>query len=313
MNSQKETHISVMPEECIEGLQINPNGTYIDMTLGMGGHTERIAKKLKNGKVYAIDRDLDAIAFAKKRLAPYKDKVTLIHSNFSQLASIAEEQGIQGIDGILFDLGTSSYQLDTAERGFSYMQDAPLDMRMNREEALTAASIVNTWDDAALRDILYTYGEERYAPLIVKAILKARAVKPLETTAELVALIENALPQKALHDKGHPAKRVFQALRIAVNDELSILPDTFKTAIDLLKPGGRFVLLAFHSIEDRLCKLALKEASEGCTCPKSFPVCVCGKLPKVRILTKKPLSATEEELQENSRSKSAKLRIAEKL
>ena len=300
-----------MLNECIENLNIKPDGVYLDGTLGMGGHSYQIASRLGSGRLICIDRDETAIERAGRRLAPFKDKVTLVHGNFSDAAAILDSLGIDGADGMLFDLGVSSPQLDESERGFSYMNDAPLDMRMDREQSLTAYEIVNNWPREELKSILYEYGEERYAPAIAKKICAYRAEKPIETTLELADLIRSAMPAAALREKQHPAKRSFQAIRIAVNDELGELPPMLRAAEKNLKPGGRLAVITFHSLEDRIVKNAMAEAAKGCTCPPSFPVCVCGRKPKIRILTKKPIIATREEVEENPRSRSAKLRVAE--
>lgn len=306
-------HISVLLQECLDGLSIRPDGIYVDGTLGGAGHAGQIVRKLTTGRLIGIDRDTTALQAAGERLAPYKERVTLVHSNFCQMAKVLEELKIPGVDGILLDLGVSSPQLDDADRGFSYMVDAPLDMRMNRQDSLSAATVVNTWSQEELRRILYTYGEERYAPQIASAICRYRAEKKIETTLELVDIIRAAMPPAALREKQHPAKRSFQAIRIAVNDELGAVEKAMEAAIPLLNPGGRLVVITFHSLEDRIVKNAMAEAAKGCTCPPQFPVCVCGNKPKVKLLTKKPIVSTEEELQVNPRARSAKLRICEKL
>lgn len=306
-------HISVLLQECLDGLSIRPDGIYVDGTLGGAGHAGQIVRKLTTGRLIGIDRDTTALQAAGERLAPYKERVTLVHSNFCQMAKVLEELKIPGVDGILLDLGVSSPQLDDADRGFSYMVDAPLDMRMNRQDSLSAATVVNTWSQEELRRILYTYGEERYAPQIASAICRYRAEKKIETTLELVDIIRAAMPPAALREKQHPAKRSFQAIRIAVNDELGAVEKAMEAAIPLLNPGGRLVVITFHSLEDRIVKNAMAEAVKGCTCPPQFPVCVCGNKPKVKLLTKKPIVSTEEELQVNPRARSAKLRICEKL
>ena len=306
-------HVSVLLEECIEGLAIKPDGIYVDGTLGGAGHSSRIAAELTTGRHIGIDRDPVALKAASQRLEPWKDRVTLVHSNFCEIASVLEELNIEGVDGILLDLGVSSPQLDDGERGFSYMVDAPLDMRMNGEDALTARTVVNTWSQEELRRILYTYGEERYAPQIAAAICRRRETAPIETTLELVDIIRSAMPPAALREKQHPAKRSFQAIRIAVNDELGSVEKVMEDAIPLLNPGGRLAVITFHSLEDRIVKTAMTAASKGCTCPPSFPVCVCGNKPKVKVLTKKPIISGEEELEENPRARSAKLRVAERV
>jgi len=254
-----------------------------------------------------------ALEAAKERLAPWMDRVTLVHDNFANLASILDRLGLEKIDGMLFDLGVSSPQLDDGSRGFSYMADAPLDMRMNREEGLTAWTVVNEWPREELRRILFDYGEERYAPLIAAAIERKRAEKPIETTLELVDIIRGAMPPQALREKQHPAKRSFQAIRIAVNDELGSVDRMLADAADRLNPGGRLAVITFHSLEDRIVKSAMNAAAKGCTCPPDFPVCVCGKKPKVKVLTRKPIVSGKEELEENPRARSAKLRVAERV
>ena len=306
-------HVSVLLEECIQGLSIKPEGIYVDGTLGGAGHSSRIAAKLTTGRLIGIDRDPVALRVAKERLAPYEKNVTLVHSNFCEIAQVLKDLNIPGVDGILLDLGVSSPQLDDGERGFSYMVDAPLDMRMNSEDSLNAEIVVNTWPQEELRRILYTYGEERYAPQIAGAICRRREEKPIKTTLELVDIIRSAMPAAALREKQHPAKRSFQAIRIAVNDELGSVEKVMEDAIPLLNPGGRLAVITFHSLEDRIVKTAMAAASKGCTCPPSFPVCVCGKKPQVKLISRKPIVASEMELEENPRSRSAKLRVCEKL
>ena len=306
-------HISVLLDECIEGLNIDPNGIYVDGTLGGAGHSTQIAKRLATGRLIGIDRDPIALKVAGERLAPYKDNVTLVHSNFCEMAQVLKDLDIPGVDGILLDLGVSSPQLDDGSRGFSYMADAPLDMRMNSQDALSAETVVNTWPQEELKRILYTYGEERYAPQIAAAICRRREEAPIKTTLELVDIIRSAMPAAALREKQHPAKRSFQAIRIAVNDELGSVERLLEDAIDLLNPGGRLAIITFHSLEDRIVKTAMTAASKGCTCPPSFPVCVCGKKPKVKIISRKPIVASDEELERNPRARSAKLRVCEKL
>ncbi|HBJ18037.1 MAG TPA: 16S rRNA (cytosine(1402)-N(4))-methyltransferase [Clostridiales bacterium] len=306
-------HVSVLLEECIEGLAIKPDGIYVDGTLGGAGHSSRIAAKLTTGRLIGIDRDNVALEAAAERLKPYEDRVTLVHANFCDMDQALQELGIDKVDGILLDLGVSSPQLDDAQRGFSYMTDAPLDMRMNGEDVRDARQIVNTWSYEELRRILYDYGEERFAPRIAAAICRRREQAPIETTLELVDVIKSAMPASALREKQHPAKRSFQAIRIAVNDELGAVETVMKKAVPLLNPGGRLAVITFHSLEDRIVKNAMAEAAKGCTCPPSFPVCVCGKKPQVRIVTRKPIVSGEEELERNPRARSAKLRICEKL
>ena len=306
-------HVSVLLQECLDGLNIKPDGIYVDGTLGGAGHSSQIAKRLTTGRLIGIDRDTVALHAAGERLASYKDNVTLGHSNFCEMAQVLKDLEIPGVDGILLDLGVSSPQLDDGERGFSYMADAPLDMRMNREDPLTAHVVVNTWPQEELKRILYTYGEERYAPQIASAICRRREEKTIDTTLELVDVIRSAMPAAALREKQHPAKRSFQAIRIAVNDELGSVERVLRDAVDLLNPGGRLAIITFHSLEDRIVKTAMAEAAKGCTCPSHFPVCVCGKKPKVKLISRKPIVASQEELDVNPRSRSAKLRVCEKL
>ena len=306
-------HVSVLLQECIDGLDIKPDGIYVDGTLGGAGHSSQIAARLTTGRLIGIDRDPVALAAAGKRLEPYADRVTLVHSNFCEMAQVLSNLGIHGVDGILMDLGVSSPQLDDGDRGFSYMVDAPLDMRMNNEDALSAEVVVNTWPQEELKRILYTYGEERYAPQIAAAICRRREEHPIQTTLELVDIIRSAMPPAALREKQHPAKRSFQAIRIAVNDELGSVEKAMEVAIPLLNPGGRLAIITFHSLEDRIVKTAMNDAAKGCTCPPQFPVCVCGKKPKVKIISRKPIVASDEELEANPRARSAKLRVCQKL
>ena len=306
-------HVSVLLDECIQALNIKPDGIYVDGTLGGAGHSSQIAARLTTGRLIGIDRDPKALKAAGERLAPYADRVTLVHSNFSQLDKVLENLGIEGVDGILLDLGVSSPQLDEAERGFSYMADAPLDMRMNSEDSLTAHEVVNTWPKEELRRILYEYGEERYAPQIAAAIDRRRAEKPIETTLELVDVIRSAMPPAALREKQHPAKRSFQAIRIAVNDELGAVGRVLEVAVPKLNKKGRLAIITFHSLEDRLVKNGMASNAKGCTCPPNFPVCVCGNKPKVKLISKKPIVSGSEELERNPRARSAKLRVCEKL
>lgn len=306
-------HVSVLLEECIDALNIKPDGVYVDGTLGGAGHSSRIAARLTTGRLIGIDRDPVALRAAEERLKPYADRVCLVHSNFCEMDGVLKDLGIDGVDGILMDLGVSSPQLDDGQRGFSYMTDAPLDMRMNAEDALDARQIVNGWSYEELKRILYDYGEERYAPRIAAAICKRREEKEIETTLELVDIIRGAMPAAALREKQHPAKRSFQAIRIAVNDELGSVERVMKRAVPCLNPGGRLAVITFHSLEDRIVKNAMAEAAKGCTCPREFPVCVCGKKPQVKIITRKPIVSTEEELARNPRARSAKLRVCEKL
>ena len=306
-------HVSVLLEECIQGLAIKPDGIYVDGTLGGAGHSSQIAARLTTGRLIGIDRDAVALAAAGDRLAPFGDRVTLVHSNFCELDDVLEQLNIPGVDGILLDLGVSSPQLDDGSRGFSYMADAPLDMRMDHSDTLSADTVVNTWSYEELKRILYEYGEERYAPQIASAICRKRESAPIQTTLELVDVIRLAMPSSALREKQHPAKRSFQAIRIAVNDELNSVAKVMEAAIPRLNPGGRLAVITFHSLEDRIVKSAMASAAKGCTCPPSFPVCVCGKKPKVKIITRKPIVSGEEELERNPRARSAKLRICEKL
>ena len=306
-------HVSVLLDECIDGLNIKPEGVYVDGTLGGAGHSFQIAARLSTGRLIGIDRDPVALAAAAKRLEPYKDRVTLVHSNFCEIASVLKDLGIEAVDGILLDLGVSSPQLDDGARGFSYMADAPLDMRMNNEDPLTAADVVNTWPYEELKRILYDYGEERYAPKIAAAICSRREQQPIRTTLELVDIIRGAMPASALREKQHPAKRSFQAIRIAVNDELGSVEKVMRDAPDCLNPGGRLAIITFHSLEDRIVKNGMADAAKGCTCPPNFPVCVCGKKPKVKLVSRKPIVSGEEELERNPRARSAKLRVCERI
>jgi len=306
-------HISVLLEECLDGLNIKPDGIYVDGTLGGAGHSSEIAKRLTTGRLIGIDRDPIALKAAGERLAPYQDRVTLVHSNFCEIDNVLNELSISAVDGILLDLGVSSPQLDDSSRGFSYMADAPLDMRMNNHDVLTAEQIVNTWSYEELRRILFDYGEERYAPQIAAAICRRREQAPIKTTLELVDVIRSAMPAQALREKQHPAKRSFQAIRIAVNDELGAVRKVMDVAVSKLNPGGRLAVITFHSLEDRIVKNAMAEAAKGCTCPPNFPVCVCGKKPQVKLVNRKPIVASDDELDVNPRSRSAKLRVCEKL
>ena len=307
------THRSVLLDECIEGLNIRPDGIYLDGTLGRAGHSREIVKRLTTGRLICVDRDDAALEAAKTRLADWMDRVTLVHSNFDKVSDILDDLGLKGIDGMLFDLGVSSPQLDDGSRGFSYMADAPLDMRMDRSEGLTAADVVNGYDQNELRRILLQYGEERYAPLIAAAIVRRRSEKPIETTLELVDVIKSAMPGKALREKQHPAKRSFQAIRIAVNDELASVERMIRGAVPKLNKGGRLAVITFHSLEDRIVKTGMAEFAKGCTCPPDFPVCVCGKTPDIKLVSRKPILPTDQEVEENPRARSAKLRVAEKL
>ena len=306
-------HVYVLLDACIDALAIRPDGVYVDGTLGGGGHSREIAGRLTTGHLIGIDRDETALAAAGERLAPFMDRVTLVHSNFCEMDSVIRSLGYGGVDGVLLDLGVSSPQLDESSRGFSYMADAPLDMRMDRGDTLTAYQVVNEWSYEELKRILFDYGEERYAPLIAGAICRRREQKPIATTLELVDIIRGSVPPAALREKQHPAKRSFQAIRIAVNDELGAVSKAMEAAIPMLNPGGHLAVITFHSLEDRIVKSAMAEAARGCTCPPSFPVCVCGKKPKVKLLSRKPVLPGPEELEENPRARSAKLRVCEKL
>ena len=307
------THRPVLLQECVEALNIRPGGVYLDGTLGRAGHSEQIARRLTTGRLICVDRDQAALDAARERLAPWMDQTTLVHSNFDQVDAILDKLSLSGVDGMLFDLGVSSPQLDDGSRGFSYMTDAPLDMRMDREEGLTAADIVNHWPQEELRRIISQYGEERFAPQIAGAIVRRRGDKPIATTLELVEIIKSAMPAKALREKQHPAKRTFQAIRIAVNDELSSVERMLQRAVPRLNRGGRLAVITFHSLEDRVVKTGLAGFARGCTCPPEFPVCVCGKTPDIRLVNKKPILPSQREVEENPRARSAKLRAAEKL
>ena len=307
------SHRSVLLQESIDALAIRPDGIYLDGTLGGAGHSLEIARRLTTGLLSGIDQDTVALEAASQRLAPYRDRVKLVHANFRSLDAVLHDAGITGVDGMLFDLGVSSPQLDDSSRGFSYMADAPLDMRMDRDGSLSAYEIVNQTPEDELKRILWRYGEERYAPQIAAAIARRRAERPIETTLELAELVRSAMPAQARREKQHPAKRTFQAIRIAVNDELGAVEDMLGKAVDLLNPGGRLAVITFHSLEDRIVKTAMAEAARGCTCPPEFPVCICGKKPRVRLVTRKPIVPGAAELEENPRARSAKLRVAEKL
>ncbi len=309
------SHLSVMPNECIEALNIKPDGIYVDCTAGGGGHSIRIASKLEHGKgrLICIDRDEEAIAAATKRLEEYSDIVTIVRSNFSEVGEVVRSLGIEKIDGALIDLGASSHQFDAPERGFSYRFSGRLDMRMDNRDKLTAYDIVNGFSENEIKKIIYDYGEEKFAPRIASEIVRTRENAPVETTDSLVEIIKRAVPMAAQREGGHPAKRTFQALRIAVNNELDIIAPTLRTLADISGKGGRIAVLTFHSLEDRIVKQTFAELSSGCTCPPSFPVCVCGKKPVIKTLGKKPVLPSKEELEENTRSHSAKLRAAEKL
>ena len=305
-------HKSVLLNETIDGLNIKPDGIYVDGTLGGGGHAYEVCRRLgEKGSIVGIDQDAAAIEAASARLKDFGEKVTIVRSNYCDMKSKLHELGIDKVDGIVLDLGVSSYQLDTAERGFSYREDAPLDMRMDTRQKMTARDIVNDYTEADLYRVIRDYGEDKFAKNIAKHIVQARAVKPVETTAELSEIIRASIPMKFQKKSGHPAKRTFQAIRIELNRELDVLRDSLDDMIDLLNPGGRLCIITFHSLEDRIVKSAFRKNENPCTCPPDFPVCVCGKKSKGSIITKKPILPSEEELEYNSRSKSAKLRIFE--
>ena len=306
-------HIPVLLDECIKYLNIKPDGIYVDGTLGMGGHSEAILQRLTTGRLISIDRDITAIGRAGERLAPYADRLSIVHGNFRDLDAILDELGVRLVDGMLFDLGVSSPQLDEADRGFSYMSDAPLDMRMDASDNIDAWFIVNRWPQEKIERILRDYGEERHAARIAARIAERREEKEIETTLELVDVIKSAMPAAALREKQHPAKRSFQAIRIAVNDELNAVHALMDSAPDRLKPGGRLCVISFHSLEDRIVKNAIHAREDGCTCPREAPVCTCGFVKTLRSVTRKPITAGGEELELNPRSRSAKLRVAERV
>lgn len=306
-------HVSVLLNECIEGLNIKDNGIYVDGTLGGGGHSSEILKNLSDkGLLIGIDQDRDALKAASARLQNYKN-VKYVHNNFYNVDSILNELGIEKIDGMLMDLGVSSYQLDTGDRGFSYMQDAPLDMRMNRDNSLSAYEVVNNYDEEELYRIIRDYGEEKFAKRIARFIVEKREEKNIETTLELVDIIKAAIPAKARREGPHPAKRTFQAIRIEVNSELSILNKAIEDGVNRLNKGGRMAIITFHSLEDRIVKLKFKELATACTCPKEFPICICGGKAKVKIISRKAIEPSKEEVDENPRSRSAKLRVIERI
>ncbi len=307
------THKPVLLNECLDGLNIRPDGVYVDGTLGRAGHSLEIVKRLTTGRLIAIDRDKAALDAAPARLEGHMDKVTLARGNFSGLTDILSSLHVDGVDGMLFDLGVSSPQLDDGSRGFSYLRDAPLDMRMDQSAPLTARDVVNGWSQEELKRVLWQYGEERYSGLIAAAIAREREQAPIETTGRLAEIIRDAMPAKARREKQHPAKRSFQAIRIAVNDELGEVERLLEGALDALNPGGRLAIISFHSLEDRLVKTAYAGWAKGCTCPPDFPVCVCGKTPKVKLIGKRPIVADEDEVNDNPRARSAKLRVAEKV
>lgn len=306
-------HQSVLLKECVRYLHIDPAGTYVDGTLGLGGHAEAILRRLTRGRLIGIDRDGTAVEAARERLRPYAENAILLKGNFGQLGEILDELGIEKVNGMLFDLGVSSPQLEDAERGFSYMQDARLDMRMDRETSLTAEEILNTWSEAELRSVFWRYGEERYSGRIAEAVVRAREKAPVETTGQLVEIIRRTLPASALREKQHPAKRCFQALRIAVNNELEELERMLAEAPDRLLPGGRLLVISFQSLEDRMVKEAIRSRENGCTCPPDFPVCTCGFVKTLQSVTRKPVVPTEGEVAANPRARSARLRIAERV
>ena len=307
-------HVSVLLQETIDGLAVKPDGIYVDGTTGGGGHSYEICKRLgENGRLICIDQDAEALAAAEKRLEPFAGIVTLVKSNYAQMKEVLKQLGIDKVDGIVLDLGVSSYQLDNAERGFSYREDAPLDMRMDREQTLTARDIVNEYPESELYRIIKEYGEERFAKNIARNICKRRQDKPLETTFELVDIIRGSMPAKARNGKSHPAKRTFQAIRIECNQELEVLRQALDEMVDLLKDGGRISIITFHSMEDRMVKTSFRRQENPCTCPPDFPVCVCGNKPKGKVITRKPILPSEEECEQNTRSKSAKLRVFERI
>ena len=306
------SHVPVLLAESLNALRIRPDGVYVDGTLGRAGHAQEIAKRLTTGRLIGIDRDGEAIAAADARLAPWQERLTLLRGNFSDLAALLDQAGVELCDGMLFDLGVSSPQLDDAKRGFSYLHDAPLDMRMDTDAPLTAREIVNGWTEAELRRILWEYGEERYAPAIARAIVRERENHTIESTGDLVRIVKGAMPAKALREKQHPAKRTFQAVRIAVNGELDALEPMIRAAAERLAPGGRIAIITFHSLEDRLVKRTIRDLAQGCTCPKEFPVCVCGRRRILIPVNRKPVTAEETEVEANPRSRSAKLRVAER-
>jgi 16S rRNA (cytosine1402-N4)-methyltransferase len=307
-------HISVLLDETIDSLNIKPDGIYVDGTLGGGGHSLEICKRLgENGRLVGIDQDRDAIAAAKERLKDYSDKVSFVHSNYKYIGTILRDLDIDRVDGILLDLGVSSYQLDNAERGFTYREDVPLDMRMNRDDLMTARDIVNDYSEMELFRIIRDYGEDQFAKNIAKHIVRARADKPIETTGELNEIIKAAIPAKMRQGTGHPSKKTYQAIRIELNHELDVLRDTLDEMISLLNPGGRLSIITFHSLEDRIVKTIMRKNMNPCTCPKDFPVCVCGKISMGKVITRKPIIPSSEELESNPRAKSSKLRVFERV
>ena len=308
------SHVSVLAEECIQALNLRPDGVYVDGTTGGGGHSLRIAQQLgPAGRLICIDRDEEALAAASRRLEAYRDRVTFVKSNFAQIAQVIEGQGLAGVDGILFDLGVSSYQLDNGDRGFSYMHDAPLDMRMDRSQPFSAWDVVNTYTQEQLRQILWEYGEERDSGRVAAAIVQQREESPIETTGQLAQVIREAMPAAARREKQHPAKRSFQAIRIEVNGELRAVEQAMEGSVDKLLPGGRLAVISFHSLEDRIVKKIFAQQAKGCTCPPEFPVCVCGKKPRLKLISRGVITAGQKELDENPRARSAKLRVAERI
>lgn len=307
-------HLSVLLNECLQGLNLKPGGSYVDCTLGGAGHSLEIMKRIvPDGQLIGIDQDENALAAARAKLALYSENVTLVYSNFKRISTVVKELHPEGVDGVLFDLGVSSHQLDVAERGFSYMQDAPLDMRMDASQVLKAEDLVNDLSQDKLAEIIWAYGEERWSKRIAEFIVEQRQIKRIQTTGDLVEIIKKAIPAKARREGPHPAKRTFQALRIEVNKELEILAEALKDAAQILKPGGRLCVISFHSLEDRIIKETLREMAKGCTCPPKLPVCVCGAVKKVKIVTNKPILPSSQEIDNNPRARSAKLRIAEKI
>ena len=308
------SHFSVMLGECLDSLDIKSDGIYVDCTAGGGGHSEEILKRLDSGKLISIDQDDDALATCKEKFEKYGSRSILVKSNFCELGRILDELGIDAVDGVLMDLGVSSFQLDTPERGFSYNTEAELDMRMNVQNPFSAYDVVNTYSEAELKRVIYDYGEEKFAPQIARKIVTAREQGPIKTTTELAAIIKSAIPVAAAKKEAqHPAKRTFQAIRIEVNHELDVINPAIEAAVPRLNKGGRIVIMTFHSLEDRLVKNKFNDYAKGCTCPADFPICICGNKPKLKVITKKPITASARELELNSRSKSAKLRVAEKI
>ena len=314
MEEKREfSHRSVLLDECIDGLNIDPNGIYVDGTAGGGGHSFAIASRLSGGRLIAIDQDEAAIAAASKRLEPLGERATVVRSNFCEIASVCRDLGIEEIDGLLLDLGVSSYQLDTPERGFSYSSDAPLDMRMDKRKTLSAYEVVNEYSEEKIKKILYEYGEERFSAAIAAAIVRRREKSPIESTAELSDIIKYAIPPAAREGGHHPAKRSFQAIRIEVNSELDVIEPAIRDAVSMLRKGGRIAIITFHSLEDRIVKQTFADLAKGCVCPRELPICVCGRKPVLKQVNKKPILPSKEELEENPRSRSAKLRVAVKL